>query len=331
MRIQPLDPTTLHDSTAARLADIHNAEIAAQRPRHARTNAAALLGEMLHTFDDRPYDGMWLAYDGDALVGYATLELSEWDDPDMAVALCHVHPEHLGNRAGTGLLTEQAATTKAANRNKMLTFAFADTPCERLLLQQGWTIGQRTSQRRIEPQRLDYDYIAGLAAEASTHAGDYEILSHDGPLPQEWLTDMQTLSESINDAPLDDLDVEPDTFPPERLAGSDQAMVRRQQRVYRLMARHKDSGEWAGHSVVCVDGLRPGVANQEDTTVIPAHRGHRLGMLLKARMLLWLHDVQPNLETIDTWNSDSNDHMIAVNERLGCTVINRGLVMQVRL
>jgi len=105
----------------------------------------------------------------------------------------------------------------------------------------------------------------------------------------------------------------------------------RQPHQHRLMARHKETGAWAGHTIVCVDEHCPGFAMQEDTSVVSAHRGHRLGMLLKATMLLWLRDAQPMLETIDTWNALSNRHMIAVNDELGCVVEARGAALQLHL
>ena len=58
-----------------------------------------------------------------------------------------------------------------------------------------------------------------------------------------------------------------------------------------------------------------------DTAVAAAHRGHRLGLLLKADVMRWLAGAEPQVATVDTWNAASNDHMIAVNERLGYRVM----------
>jgi hypothetical protein len=54
-------------------------------------------------------------------------------------------------------------------------------------------------------------------------------------------------------------------------------------------------------------------------------------MWLKTTMLLWLHDVEPGLQTIDTWNAESNTHMIAVNDELGCVVQAQGAALQLHL
>ena len=51
------------------------------------------------------------------------------------------------------------------------------------------------------------------------------------------------------------------------------------------------------------------------------HRGHRLG-LRKAAMLDWLASAEPQLEQIETGNADANEHMIAINEELGFTILD---------
>ena len=59
-----------------------------------------------------------------------------------------------------------------------------------------------------------------------------------------------------------------------------------------------------------------------------SHRGHKLGVLLKTDMNLWLREVQPQMTEIITWNAESNDHMIAVNEAIGYRVMGRELEFQ---
>jgi hypothetical protein len=133
---------------------------------------------------------------------------------------------------------------------------------------------------------------------------------------------------AINDAPLDDLDIEDEVFTPERVAAYESAQIESGKRLYRVVARHRDSGELAGNSVVAVEAERPHVGHQHDTSVVRAHRGHRLGLLLKTDMMLWLADAEPELRTVDTFNAESNDHMIAVNEELGYRWMGRGLGFQ---
>ncbi len=66
-----------------------------------------------------------------------------------------------------------------------------------------------------------------------------------------------------------------------------------------------------------VDPESPQWGHQGLTAVIRAHRGHRLGLLVKTAMLERLADAEPEIEWIATGNAAENEHMIAVNEALG--------------
>jgi RimJ/RimL family protein N-acetyltransferase len=66
-----------------------------------------------------------------------------------------------------------------------------------------------------------------------------------------------------------------------------------------------------------VDPDSPEWGHQGLTAATRPHRGHRLGLLVKAAMLQWLGQAEPGLERIETGNADANEHMIAVNETLG--------------
>ena len=106
--------------------------------------------------------------------------------------------------------------------------------------------------------------------------------------------------------------------------------ISRARRLFELVtyARHRGSGALAGHTLVTVDAESPQLAHQDDTSVVRAHRGHRLGLLLKAGMMLWLAEAEPQIVSIDTGNSESNDHMILVNDRLGYRAMGRELSFQ---
>ncbi len=141
-----------------------------------------------------------------------------------------------------------------------------------------------------------------------------------GPTPDGMLDGMVAVHEAMNDAPADE-GKEPDVWDVDRVRRFDEEMTQRRQTMYRVLARHVPTGEWAGMSLVAVDEFLPTVAFQEDTTVVRAHRGHRLGLLMKTDMLRWVAELRPEVTAIDTWNATDNHHMIAVNERLGCRVI----------
>jgi hypothetical protein len=65
---------------------------------------------------------------------------------------------------------------------------------------------------------------------------------------------------------------------------------------------------------------QPETAYQWDTLVVRAHRGHRLGGLLKVSTMRLLEAGQYATKKISTFNSVLNEPMIAVNEALGARV-----------
>jgi hypothetical protein len=183
-------------------------------------------------------------------------------------------------------------------------------------------------RRRQTLARVDRGLVDKLYVDAAEVASSYELLRIEGRTPDHLLEAVAEMSASINDAPTDDLDIEDEVFPAERIAGYETARLARRQRLYRVVARHRDTGALAGHTVVAVEADRPWIGEQHDTSVVAAHRGHRLGLLLKTDMLRWLAEAEPALATVDTWNMESNAHMIGVNERLGYEVLGRELEFQ---
>lgn len=61
----------------------------------------------------------------------------------------------------------------------------------------------------------------------------------------------------------------------------------------------------------------PAGATQDDTLVHAEHRGHGLGLRVKATNLLALREAVPTVERVHTWNAAENTHMLAINTSLG--------------
>jgi GNAT superfamily N-acetyltransferase len=79
---------------------------------------------------------------------------------------------------------------------------------------------------------------------------------------------------------------------------------------------HVASGDIAGFTRLFVHPS-PVPASQWETLVFEAHRGQRLGMLLKLANLRQLQDAFPGLPGVVTGNAEENRHMLDVNEALG--------------
>jgi GNAT superfamily N-acetyltransferase len=321
MRVERVDPRDLDLRTADAIAELVTAsDAAAGLPFPRRTGAACLLSRQLQ-FDCRPVDGLFLAYEGDRLVGEVSVELPWRDNTDMSAIRGQVHPEARGRGVGTALRDAALRLADERGRKRVHIGAYVGSDGVPVLDHWGFTRTGVNAVRRVDLHAAPVGLWDRLRAEALASAGDYELVRQVGSTPPERYADLVLLHEAINDAPPSDAAIEPDAWDEARLADYEQAMAGRRQTLYRVMARRRDTGEWAGQSLLCVDEFSPSTAFQEDTSVVRAHRGHRLGLLMKAEMLRWISVARPEVAAIDTWNAVSNHHMIAINERLGATVV----------
>ena len=320
--VERVDPRDLDLATADEMAEVLTAATTADGvDLPAKVGAAVLTYRQLGS-DCRPLDGLWLAREGDRVVGLADLELPWRENTGAAMVRGAVHPDARRHGTGTALLEAAKDAAKQAGRTRVYSGAFAGGPGLSALAAWGFepTDG-RYAVRRVDLHAAPYGLWDRLYDEAAPHAADYELERLVGPTPEELLDGLATLHEAINDAPANDADEEPVSFDAQRVRDYDRAMAGRHQTVHRVLARHRPTGEWAGLSMLCVDEFSPSVAFQEDTSVVRAHRGHRLGLLMKAEMLRWISADRPEVAAADTWNAVTNHHMIAVNERLGARVV----------
>ncbi len=323
LRVDRTDPLDLDLDTADGLAEVFTACDRADGLRFQAKVGADVLTSRRLGFDSRPVDALFVARDGDRPVGEATVELPWRDNTDSASLRVRVHPDVRGRGLGRDLWQQAMAFCDTAGRTRIHTGAWQGGDGVAVLDHWGLTRTGVGVIRRIDVHETPRATWQSLYDEALTRAGDYELVQQVGSTPPEWTDALVTLHDAINDAPSMDPDNEPDAWDAQRLADYEGAMAGRRQTIYRIMARHRDTGEWAGQSMLCVNEFAPAEAFQEDTSVVRAHRGHRLGLLMKAAMLTWIGDERPEVGAIDTWNDSSNHHMIAINERLGASVVAR--------
>jgi GNAT superfamily N-acetyltransferase len=315
-----------HASLAA-WVDVHNAAEALDAPWQAPLTVHRAQGDARYGWDGEPDTPFLGCVDGEP-VAAGWVSVSDYDNLDAAWLGVRVRPDLRRRGLGSAVLTALERHVRDLGRGVVGTFGWAGSPAEAFVSGHGFEARAREAQRRQVLAEVDWADIEALHAEAGTHAGDYELVRWTGRAPEDELPALAALTASINDAPTDDLTWEDEVFPTERIAAYERVQQARGDLLHRLVARHRVTGELAGHTVVAVDGERPALADQHDTAVAPAHRGHRLGLLLKTGMNLWLRETQPQLERIDTWNAESNRHMLAVNDVMGYRVVGRAVLYQ---
>ncbi len=325
MRLLAFGPDDAEELTS--WADLVNAVSAADAPWSPPETPSSAEGYFRHGWDGEP-DSPYLALDGDRVVGWGAVAASDYDNLDLAWLHVAVHPAHRRRGLGSAILAGLLEEAVRRGRTSVGVDAWESEAADGFAARHGFERKHSAINRRQVLADVDWAGLEKQYDEALPHAADYVLERWPFPTPDERLEELAVMAASINDAPLGDLDYEDEVFTGERMRAYEVARSGRGQRMYRMMAIHRPSGELTAQTVVAVSGEDPTWADQHDTSVVRSHRGHRLGLLLKTEMLRWLAEAEPRLQTIDTWNAESNQHMIGVNEVLGYRVLGRELAYQ---
>jgi len=322
---------TPDDNDAVRSSlDIRNAVAEHDSPWEHAELAHEYDASLRHGWDGEPATPYLVEADG-VPVGSASISMTERDNRHLAWVGVAIHPDHRRRGYGSAVFERMLEEAKAAGRTSVGLDCWESASGTAFVAKFGLERKSQAIQRRQHLAEIETGLVQRLYDDAATVASAYELVRILGRTPPEMREDMAALAAAINDAPTDDLDIEDEVMSPERLMAYEEAVLARGRRMYHLVARHRETGALGGHTLVVVDEQRPELAHQHDTAVDRDHRGHRLGLLLKAGMLLWLAEAEPQIQTVDTWNAESNDHMISVNEALGYRVMGREIQYQMSL
>jgi GNAT superfamily N-acetyltransferase len=254
------------------------------------------------------------------VAAFYRLDLPDLENLDRAFAQPAVHPA--ARRAGLGhALVRHAAERAAANgRVVMDSMAVAGSAGDAFARRLGATPTLVEIQRIQELSKISREQVAELRETAARAAADYSLVTWTGPVPEEFHGQAASVFNAFGDAPRGE-GIEAEAWDAQRVRERTGRMLRAGHlRGYAVAALRDATGEMAAITEVVIDPLKPDWGFQGLTAVTRPHRGHRLGLLLKAAMLQWLAEAEPQLERIETGNAAANEHMIAVNKALGYEV-----------
>jgi GNAT superfamily N-acetyltransferase len=323
-----LDPDHLDGRAAASALALMEAVRQVDRPFTAGKTLTPYLAGLRYGYDGEPASVGLARDDTGRLTGLLYFFLPRRDNTHVAEVDAFVDP--LARRRGVGraLFSHGRDLAREHGRRLLMSSCVDGSAGVGFLAAMGMERGLEEVLRQLDVASLDWARLDREAEAARPHAKGYELVRMPVPTPEEMLEDIAAMTAAINDAPTGTLEIEDEVFTADRIRAYEQAQQAGNRRLYRVVARHRDSGELAGQTVAAVDAERPWFAYQHDTSVVRAHRGHRLGMLLKVEMLRWLREREPQVRRMDTDNAADNAHMIAVNEVLGYRVVGRTIEWQ---
>lgn len=198
----------------------------------------------------------------------------------------------------------------------------AADPGVRFLINHGYALEQVARISQLDIREATTDLAEHLGAATDKAGTDYRVITWTGETPREWRGDLAIMRTSMSvEDPRAGMEVVEDIWTDDRVADHDAAMTASGRLLLTAVAEHVRSGRLAGFTEVTIGGSRVGPAVQEDTLVLPEHRGHRLGMLLKAANAIFLIDRAPGATIVTTFNAEENRPMLDVNEAIGFRAI----------
>jgi GNAT superfamily N-acetyltransferase len=253
------------------------------------------------------------------VIGAAWLTWPQSENEQLVVVDLAVVPTHRRRGVGSALLHAIRDQARDEGRSVLLGETFSPYGAE---VGSGAAFASKrgfVAQYAALHQVLAYPVgdLAARAAAVAEHHRDYELISWPGGCPEEYLTEYCGLLSLVDEeVPLDDLEMQPKRWTPERLRAAEEHR-RTQGHFGSTTVAVAADGSLAGYTELTGSPQQPGRLNQRDTLVRPEHRGHRLGLALKLANLQALQSGFRDPATIHTWNAESNAPMIAVNDHLG--------------
>ncbi|ADG73069.1 GCN5-related N-acetyltransferase [Cellulomonas flavigena DSM 20109] len=292
---------------------------------------------------------VWVAVEGDGgdpqdVVGYALLSEPLTSNQHTASVTVAVRPPHRGRGIGTRLAATACGQAAADGRGTLQAATAhspeppagpgalespvgtgrvpADDPHVQFALRHGFRLEQVARYSVLELGDAHGagtpEHVAHLAAAREAAGATYRTHTWRYEPPADRLDDIAELYTRMStDIPLGGLDLQEDPWDADRVREMVAHAAGAGLRLLVTAAEHVATGRLVAFSVLEVpDGDVP-FAFQEDTLVLREHRGHRLGMLVKAVNLEELAVWRPAVRRIHTWNAQENAHMLAINVDLG--------------
>ncbi len=262
----------------------------------------------------------------DRPVAVGALEVTRSDNLHWVRGDLFVDPAHRRQGHGSTLLHELERCARDLDRSTLLinviegAHEIGSGPNRPFATSHGYRIAEENVRRDLAWPRPEGE-LQHLWDAWAPHALEYEIVSWTKGTPDEFLEARAHLSSIMpTETPHVDLDVESERWDAARVRHHELTTDRMGRDLLVAAARERSTGDLVGYSELSVSRENPGAAYQWDTLVVRAHRGHRLGGLLKVATMRLLEAGGYETKKITTFNSVLNGPMIAVNEALGARV-----------
>lgn len=328
-RVDPLDLSEPEQESIARLFQRISAEVVPEDPERP---LEAILPR-LRSKAPNEWDARVRARDAaGTVVGWAGTSRSLNDPGNAHIGWTElmVHPDHRRKGLGRALLTELARASEGQHPDLL----FMGMESDRVSSGAGFlrAVGARPGLPMKTNQLILADVDrAEIAAWSAIDAPGYTLERIDGVVPDRLMRAYLDASNGMNDAPRGDLQMADWVLTAEQVRDRESWRAQVGIESWLIVAVHDATGEGAGFTELSYDRKQPWVVWQQGTATIPAHRGHRLGLWMKAKNLERVLREWPDAKYIRTGNANTNAQMLGINTQLGFKVAWQSTIWQLPL
>jgi GNAT superfamily N-acetyltransferase len=317
----------VHDDRALReFYDVEVAAHAADRP-HAVHRTFPQLRQMAQRPSPYYRRVLLAAREGDRIVGTADLGLTQQDNLHLADLEVRVLPEARRRGIGTALHDEVVRLARAEGRTTFLGEVNQPSVDEisgaiAFARRHGFEAVHQEDHLVLElpcpPERL---------ASLPSGVEGYEIVTWSDRAPDD-LVDAYAamLTQMGTDHPTGEVDHTPVVIDVARIREGEKRLAEAYLDVV-AAARRISDGVLGGYTLMHL-AHDEGFAVQDDTLVMPEHRGHGLGLALKVTVLRLLSAHHSERRVVHTWNAVDNTFMQRINRELGFQRVELEVEMQ---
>jgi GNAT superfamily N-acetyltransferase len=262
------------------------------------------------------------AYDGDRLLGYCVAWFPLLDNLDKCWFDLHVDPPARRHGVGRALLGELERRAEADRRSILLTDSKIPTservthPYRLFAEACGYELSNVEVVRHL-PLPVPEERLRGWADEAAERHQGYRVETYVDEFPDELAESLCVLLGQLAvDAPTGLVDFEEETMTPERLKERYVTVAAMGRSLFETVAISPDGVVAAQSTLAVATGDGPDVF-QWGTFVHREHRGHRLGLAVKAANIRAVQEAHPDKLRITTQNAETNDYMVSINKQMG--------------
>jgi GNAT superfamily N-acetyltransferase len=250
-------------------------------------------------------------------VGHLTIQIPRRDNLENLMVKLAVHPSRRRGGVGRALFGRAVQRARELGRKHVAGETVRHRPDgSAFAAAMGATSVLDETRSRLDLPPSDPGRLDEMLVDARDHADGYRLVRWIGVPPAEIIDSVAVmLGRFLDEAPTGDLALEPMNVDADRLREDERRRTERGRINFNTGAVHGDRVV-AWTSIVGAVA-RPEHAWQSLTLVDPAHRGHRLGLLVKLTNLAYARERHPALAAIDTFNAGVNEHMLRINRAMG--------------